>query len=362
MLELQTAVELDEFWRATKRLLSAVMPHQSCSLLLGIVDFEPQEGRHHVAISPRPGNRPINSLSIAKPFLAVHPQLKVYTYGDILKEDPQVRRRRKEREKHFTGWDQFVHLAFWDGDRPDAVLSVRRTAQQGDFSPMEREFLAFLHPTLDAGLRRLRKLHRERERGAAMESYMRALPMPVVFVEADGEVAFATQQACELCAVWNHGLTNGRAMKARSNFRLPRDVREALRELAVPGTASKGEAVLSAHSGRRVSHPQIQGLSAQIDLAQAMKGPWGRPGFWITFMMTRSAAATELECRPQAATLLQLLSPSERQVALLVSSGKRNQEIARELGKSLRTVEFQLNAIFRKLGLTSRTQLVRALL
>lgn len=51
----------------------------------------------------------------------------------------------------------------------------------------------------------------------------------------------------------------------------------------------------------------------------------------------------------------------ERRVALLVARGKRNQEVAAELRKSLRTVEFQLNAIYRKLGLSGRTQLARAL-
>jgi DNA-binding CsgD family transcriptional regulator len=362
MAELQTAVELNEFWRATKRLLSAVMPHHSCSLLLGIVDFQPQEGRHHVAVAQGRDNRPLTSLSISKPYLEIHPQLKLYTYGDILKEDPQARRRRKERERHFRGWDQFVHLAFWDGDRPDAVLSVRRTKEQGDFSPMEREFLDFLHPTLDAGLRRLRKLHRERERGVAMESYMRNLPIPVAFVEADGRVAFATQQACELCAIWNHGEATGRALKASRSFRLPPEIVAALGHLSAPPASPDLDAASPSHAGVRLSHPEIPGLFAKIDHAQTIKGPWGRPGFWVTFAMNRGTVATDAALRPEATTLMQLLSPSERQVALLVSRGQRNQEIAQQLGKSLRTVEFQLNIIYRKLGVTSRTQLMRALL
>jgi DNA-binding CsgD family transcriptional regulator len=362
MAELQTAVELNEFWRATKRLLAAVMPHHSCSLLLGIVDFQPQEGRHHVAVTQVRGNRPLNSLSISKPFLAIHRHLKLYTYGDILREDPHARGRREERERHFSGWDQFVHLAFWDGDRPDAVLSVRRTEDQGDFSPMEREFLDFLHPTLDAGLRRLRKLHRERERGVAMENYMRGLPIPVAFVEADGEVAFATQQACELCAIWNYGEKVGRTIKANRNFKLPLEIVKAFGQLSPHSDEPDPDSIQSTHAGLRLSHPDIPELFAKIDHAQTIKGPWGRPGFWVTFVMNRGIAAANASLRPEVATLLQMLSPSERQVAFLVTHGLRNQEIARQLAKSLRTVEFQLNIIYRKLGLANRTQLTRALL
>ena len=361
MLDLQTAVELDEFWRATKRLLASAMPHHSCSLMLGIVDYQPLEGRHHVAVTQGHENRPLNSLSIAKPFLAAHPRLKLYTYGDILKEDPQVRQRRREREKFFRGWDQFVHLAFWDGERPDAVLSVRRTAAQGDFTAEEREFLGFLHPTLDAGLRRLRKLHRERERGAAMTNYLQNLPMPVMFIEADGKVAFATEQAYELCAVWNFGEREARALKARRNFRLPPEISRACDRLVSAGVREGAGALLPALAGIRVEHPCLPGVSAKVDLAQAVKGPWGRPGFWVTFATVRQLDIADAGSRPEAAALLLSLSPSERRVAKLVAHGKRNQEVAAELGKSLRTVEFQLNAIYRKLGVSGRTQLARAL-
>ena len=48
-------------------------------------------------------------------------------------------------------------------------------------------------------------------------------------------------------------------------------------------------------------------------------------------------------------------------MALLVAEGLRNHDVAHQLGKSPRTVDFQLNAIYRKLGVTSRTELARLL-
>jgi DNA-binding CsgD family transcriptional regulator len=67
------------------------------------------------------------------------------------------------------------------------------------------------------------------------------------------------------------------------------------------------------------------------------------------------------QARPAALQLLSALTASEREVALLVAGGARNQAVASQLGKSLRTVEFQLNSIYRKLGLCSRTELARLL-
>jgi DNA-binding CsgD family transcriptional regulator len=51
------------------------------------------------------------------------------------------------------------------------------------------------------------------------------------------------------------------------------------------------------------------------------------------------------------------LTPQERQVALAVSSGATNREVAADLFLSPRTVENHLTRVFRKLGVRSRTEL-----
>jgi DNA-binding CsgD family transcriptional regulator/tetratricopeptide (TPR) repeat protein len=56
------------------------------------------------------------------------------------------------------------------------------------------------------------------------------------------------------------------------------------------------------------------------------------------------------------------LSPSERLVADLAAAGRSNREIAAELVVSVRTVESQLSAVYRKLDIRSRASLHEALL
>jgi DNA-binding NarL/FixJ family response regulator len=52
------------------------------------------------------------------------------------------------------------------------------------------------------------------------------------------------------------------------------------------------------------------------------------------------------------------LSPTEQEVALQVYAGASNEEIARARGVSAKTVGNQLESIYRKLGVSSRIELV----
>ena len=83
---------------------------------------------------------------------------------------------------------------------------------------------------------------------------------------------------------------------------------------------------------------------------------FGEPSFVVRFELgCEAVSGGDSEGKLNALTRL---SSAERTIALMVCEGKSNQEIADALGRSLSTVKSQVYAIFKKLGISSRTRLV----
>lgn len=354
-MELHSAVDGEGIWQACVRLLDRGLDYHSCSLLFGIENFRATEARHHIVAGDYFNFGSARNVSVSESFLRRHPRVKLYTYREVLATDPDASRRRREKEVTLSAWDHFVHLVFWSGDAPDALFSVRRTAAQGDFSAAEREFLERFHADLEPALLRLRKLQAERGRQAVVQQFLASLPLPVLFLDERGRLIFATPEAYEQCAQWNHGPDQARALNPRVSFHLPAPIVAAASRLV-----EQYNTAASRPGDLQVMHPLRPELSATIGLRTPPVGGGAGLALVVTFCHG-SAASSARNLRPEALRLLNLLTPSEREVARRVADGERNQEVARQLGKSLRTVEFQLNVIYRKLGIRSRTQLTRLL-
>ena len=75
----------------------------------------------------------------------------------------------------------------------------------------------------------------------------------------------------------------------------------------------------------------------------------------------RELQATGAGPRPRGPGAAQVLTPQEEQIARMAAGHLTNREIAARLLVSASTVEYHLRKIFRKLGVTSRTQLARTI-
>jgi DNA-binding CsgD family transcriptional regulator len=350
VVDLQSALDLDSIWKSCLKLVRNQLPHRSCSLMFNIIGLEPTSAKHHVESPRNPDYVPATSLTISGPYLERHPKIQLYTYSQILSEDPDAMRRRVEQEPD-PEWTEFVHLAFWRNERPEAVLSIHRPPDYPNISSEERSFLEYLYPMIEASLRRMRLIEEESVRRLAYEEFLHRMPVATLLLAHDGHQLFATAEGKKLCERWNRGLREAAELK----LELPQN----FVKLFADSAQAAGGKILKLH------HPRIKGLTATVERNLHTAALRERPSYVVTLADEHSsddsdeAAATQPS--PEAWAALQKLSPTERRVALLVAKGLRNDEIAEHLCRSRRTIEFQLNSIYRKLSLSRRTQLVLAL-
>ncbi len=182
----------------------------------------------------------------------------------------------------------------------------------------------------------------------------------VMCLDASGAALFATSEAYRLCDRWNDGLADDMP-EFSPEFRLPDAIGNLLDAISLEARGGTDRQQHIPAGGLRLRHPSVPALAVTVELGGAMPGKEA-PYYLLVF------AADPQEADPPPAShsregrkALDQLTPSERKVALLVTEGLRNGEIAAQLQRSRRTIEYQLNAIYRKLDLSCRTQLVRAL-
>ena len=98
-------------------------------------------------------------------------------------------------------------------------------------------------------------------------------------------------------------------------------------------------------------------MAAPRSKRKSSGGGGERPADLRASVMRVGTSSYSLLSFPRAWTIPDELTPAERQVALAALAGLSNADIARMRGSSPRTVANQLAAIFRKLGVRSRTEL-----
>jgi DNA-binding CsgD family transcriptional regulator len=103
-----------------------------------------------------------------------------------------------------------------------------------------------------------------------------------------------------------------------------------------------------------VQRRALQRRAARESLAEALDA-FERLGATLWAERARAEAARIGGRAPSSVAL----TPTEEQVARLVAEGRTNKEVAEALFLSVRTVEWNLARIYRKLGVRSRAELTR---
>lgn len=124
-----------------------------------------------------------------------------------------------------------------------------------------------------------------------------------------------------------------------------------------PFEAARTRLLLGGHlrRTRRRAEARSELLAAAAAFDRLGAGPWAA----LTRQELRGCGVRR--AASTVAPAVALLTPQEQRVAEAVAEGRSNREVAAALFLSPRAVEFHLSSAYRKLGVTSRTALVRAL-
>lgn len=344
------AADMGALWRSCSALISRALPCHSCSLLFDIQGLRPQQGRHHLSETRDAAAQLVTSLDVAAPYLNANPRIRWYTFSQIASQDALARSRLKAQNQA-PGWNEFIHLAFWDAARLEAVLSIRIRAERTDLSESELAFLMDLYLLLDASLQRIRSLESERARNKAFENLLHEFPLAAVLVDGDLAPSYMSLEAKRLCRRWSED--------AERSGRLPRSIEAPLRRWleGLPARPSTpGNRTMLA-----IDHHRRPGLRLRLEINSAPGNSPRHAQHLLILTADDEASAAIDTSSPRVLPLLKSLSPSERKVAGLVAAGLRNEAIAQQLCRSRKTIESQISSIFRKLNVANRTQLARLL-
>ncbi|MCU1785294.1 LuxR C-terminal-related transcriptional regulator [Pseudomonas sp. 13B_2.1_Bac1] len=268
-----------------------------------------------------------------------------------------------------AGWDETLlsaasrppaaaTLDFLQGQEIHATIAIYGHA---GMSQIRRQALEKLRPVLPQCVSALFERRRSVAAGAGLAEFLREVPVGLVLVDWFGVVLSVNDEGCRQAAIWNEAPRKVSLKGARQRFAVPDDLTQGWDHLRsewinwLRGEGARPQALVIKHNADPM-------LEVAIELVHDHGAPTTTPCFIARFagIHARGDAGVPIPTPAQIAILSQL-SPAERSVALLTQSGLSNQEIADQLGRQVGTVKDHLTSIYEKLGVSRRTQLVKAL-
>jgi DNA-binding CsgD family transcriptional regulator len=259
-------------------------------------------------------------------------------------------------------WNYCAAIFLWQQISPPVmgtVFSLFRTAQQPDFTAAELAQLEELYPEIERAENRVTLLEMDRSARFILEDLVRDLPLPVVLLSWDLQPKFQNRSGLEICATWRNG---GVVPVAKSErIELPEELLAACAEMKVEWRKSLASHNLRRHAAERtIAHVRAP-LSAKICMKRLESTPLADSDFLITFQIKRNGTPYLSISREPVLAVLMVLTPREREIAILCGEGRTNAEIAAVHGRSVGTIKAELHSVFKKLGVRTRTELAMTL-
>jgi len=350
LLRLHRATNIDAFWKAARRLLSAAIPNHMIRMT-----FQHNPVLPMIARKTRPLPNGFFATEPLRSHVAGRVRKRFVRISDLFSNrlllTKSVLYRRYLAPQHCR---HGIILFFWKNQRLICAITIMRTVAQGDLTPAEMKLLRQLYRQFRTALHRLGSLEREHSARNALEELVRRLPLPTILLRWNLKPVYQNRAARDFCSVWEKGPSEARWTKPRSP--IPPEILDRCRQLrqkwqrsTAPRTRSKKE---------RVHHPRSPHLRATIRLRKLSSAGVAQPHFLIECEDLQVKATSP--ALPGAADLPHFvqLTRREREIVRLICDGQSNQEIADETGSSLATVKKHIHSIFRKLEVTSRSRLI----
>ncbi len=363
LFPLHAATEVEELGRAILPLLRAAFaPTVRATLFLG--HFGMREARRVFTDPPMAATMEwYKERGRINPFTAyidAHRRITHYRFGDVVGPAKQFRtteffRRFAEPE----GWTDGMSGLFWRGDEVKAMFSIYRAPGAPEFGAADVTRLKKLRPYLEAAIDRVLLLHTERLHRKVLEEFNRHIPLGLMLLNWELQPVFANTEAIKECAVWCHGPQVARGLVSRERMELPAPVRAECERMRVEILrANAKDRPEFSHTLERLTHPSLPDRLAAVSVVNVSPGLLAKPGFLVVLEDRSLERLPTARVPVEKQRLLWALTPSEREVALLICEGCSNAEIARRLKKSPLTTKKQLSSIFSKLNVRTRGRLM----
>lgn len=354
------AVDMDEFIDATFRFLQAVVPgefvsvnltgrHQKISHYRSSDGFRLEAGDLLELFKNHPGYS----------YVEAHPGIKFLAARTVLAPEPELFETDFYKNgMEPLGWRYAIALLFYTKPTIEGfvcIYSIHRTREQGDFTPEEDERLRSVHSIVDRGLRRLRRLNRERAAASTLSHFFRKLPLAALVLDWNLCLELENPAAREACVQWHALAASSPPMKSGRITVVPEEILNSCRKLQAEWETTRTDSN-GGSPGAKVDHPTQEGFHAEISLPGADPDKFTHPTFLVEFHLPADSAEGEARIG-----LLSKLTSAERAVAGLVCRGLSNKEVAERLGRSVSTVKKQLHSACAKLGVESRAKLTALL-